>query len=160
VRRTLIQVLTCACLLVSVTSCGSKEKVPDGLSMDQLIQAGRSPVEIKGVQRSIGPVPSFRMTLANLSDRKVDSVLWTVLLFKADGKPLEGGRAEGGYAEFPGIAPGGSVDGMVSAGSDEAATARLFVREVVYTEKALDMEISKKWTNPKHDAEVAEALGR
>ena len=157
---TLIRALACACLLVSANACRFKEKAPEGIPMAQLIQQGRSPVEISGLQRSIGPMPSFSMTLANLSDRKVDSVRWTVLLFKSDGKLLADGQAEGGYGEFPGIAPGASVQGLFAAGSDKAATARLVVREVVYTDKVMDMEIAKKWTNPKHDAEVKTALGK
>lgn len=155
-RATLIRTLTCAVLVVSAGAC--RPKAPPGIPMAQLLQAGTCPVEVSGVSRSMGPVPAFQMTLRNLSDRKVDSVHWTVLIFKGDGTLVADGTGEGGYGEYPGIAPDGAIRGMFPAGSDEAATARLVIRDIVYTDKVMDMEIAKKWTNKNHDAEVKKAL--
>jgi len=157
-RTTLIRTLTCTILIVSASAC--RPKAPPGIPIAQLLQAGTCPVEVSGVSRSIGPVPSFQLTLRNLSDRKVDSVRWTVLVFKSDGTLMADGKGEGGYGEFPGIAPDSSVRGMFQAGSDEAATARLVIRDIVYTDKVMDMEIAKKWTNKNHDAEVSKALAK
>ena len=155
-RSTLIRTLACAVLVVSAGAC--RPKAPPGTPMAQLLQAGTCPVEVSGVSRSMGPVPTFRLTLRNLSDRKVDSVRWTVMAFKVDGTLVAGSKGEGGYAEYPGIAPDSSVNGMIQAGSDDAATARFVIRDIVYTDKVMDMEIAKKWTNPNHDAAVKKAL--
>ncbi len=157
-RTTLIRTLTCAALVVSASAC--RPKAPAGVPMAQLLQAGTCPVEVSGVSRSIGPVPTFQLTLRNLSDRKVDSVRWTVMAFKGDGTLVPGSKGEGGYAEYPGIAPDSSVHGMIQAGSDDAVTARLVVRDIVYTDKVMDMEIAKKWTNKNHDAEVSKLLAK
>lgn len=155
-RSTLIKTLICAVLVVTAGAC--RPKAPPGIPMAQLLKAGTCPVEVSGVARSMGPVPAFQLTLRNLSDRKVDSVRWTVLVFKGDGSLVADGRGDGGYGEFPGIAPDSAVQGMFPAGSDEAATARLVIRDIVYTDKVMDMEIAKKWTNPNHDAAVKKAL--
>lgn len=153
---TLIKSLTCAFLLVSAGAC--RPKAPPGIPMAQLLQAGTCPVEVTGVSRSMGPVPAFQLTLRNLSDRKLDSIRWTVMVFKGDGSLVADGKGEGGYAELPGIAPGSSVQGMFPAGSDQASTARIVIRDIVYTDKVMDMEIAKKWSNKEHDAEVKSAL--
>lgn len=154
------QILIGALIAVTAVSCRPKEQAAKGMPMAQLLQAGTCPVEVSGLSRSIGPVPAFQVTLRNLSDRKVDSIRWTVLVFKGDGSLVDGGKGEGGYGEYPGIAPGSAVQGMFPAGSDAAATARLVIRDIVYTDKVMDMEIAKKWSNANHDAEVQKVLGK
>jgi hypothetical protein len=145
-----------------VAGCGDGAKEgPKGTPIAELVAGGKAPVEIAGIARSIGPVPSFRCRIRNLSDRAIDAVGWTAVFRDRDGKVV-GSPADGGYADgLSPIAPGSEIQGMFGAPDDAATSAVLVLKQVVYrTPNPLGEKfgtLAAKWTNPKHAADVAAA---
>ena len=158
--RCLARALVSIGLLAGGCGDGGKEGMK-GTPIAELIAAGRAPVEIAGLSRSIGPVPSFRCRIRNLSDRGVDAVGWTAVFLDGE-KRVVGASVEGGYADaLSPIGPGEEIDGMLGAPDDQAVTARLVVKQVVYrTPNPLGEKygtLAAKWTNPKYAAELEAA---
>ena len=153
--------IVCAAL---VAGCGDGAKEgPKGTPIAELIAAGKAPVEIGGLSRSMGPVPSFRCRIRNLSDRAIDAVGWTALFRDREGKPM-GSPTDGGYADgLSPIEPGAEIQGMFGAPDDAATSAVLVLKQVIYRMPnplgAKFGTLAAKWTNPRHATEV-EAAGK
>lgn len=147
-----------------VAGCGDGAKDgPKGTPIAELVAAGKAPVEIGGLSRSIGPVPSFRCRIRNLSDRAIDAVGWTAVFRDGDLKSV-GDPVEGGYADsISPIGPGEEIAGMFGAPDDVATSARIVLRHVIYrTPNPMGEKygtLASKWTNPRYAAEL-EAAGK
>ena len=150
---------------LAVAACGEgASRTPSGTPIADLVAAGKAPVVVLGVHRSMGPVPAFRCRVRNLSDRKVTAVSWTTVFRTADGKPL-GTPVEGGYADsISPIGPGDEIEGAFPAPDDAASEAVVVVRRVLYDAPNPMGEafgsLTMKWDNPGHDADVAAAAGK
>lgn len=152
-------------IAVGTAGCGDGgPKAPTGTPIADLVAAGQAPVIVRGVHRSMGPLPAFRCRVQNLSDRKVSAVSWTTVFRAADGKAL-GAPVEGGWADsISPIGPGDEIEGAFPAPDDAAREAVVVVRRVLYEGSNPLGEtfgtLTMKWDNPKHDAEVAAAAGK
>lgn len=156
--------LVLAALVASGCGDGGAPGGSEGTPIDELIAAGKAPVEVTGLSRSMGPIPTFRGSIQNLSASNIDMISWTAVFLDRDGKPV-GEPVPGGYAEaLQPVEPGERIEGMFLAPAEEAVSVRVIVKDVVYRKPnpANEMlgELRMKWQNPGHDAEVAAAQGR
>jgi hypothetical protein len=143
---------------------GSEEAVQT-TPIDQLIQAGKAPVEVSGLSRGISPLaPTFSLSVTNVSNCPVSLLNGTVIFFDKDGAVLPDTKAETGYGDLSPIEPGAKVDLSIITQNESAVTGQWIIKEVVY-EKPNPMgeswtALRMKWTNPKFEVELAEAEAR
>ncbi len=149
-----------AVLILGLVGCGGDgPTAPAGTPIQELFDAGRCPVEVTGIARTIAPAPTFRATLRNLSDAPVSAVTWTAVFRDAEGAPI-GDPTEGGYADILAPIPaGGSIEGMFIAPDPSAASARVVVKSLVYTKpNPINPSLSgirATWVNPRHARDLA-----
>jgi|GEM_PF-1289698 len=150
-------------ILGSLAACkkDGKEAPPAGTTpIDQLVQAGKSPVEVGNLSRGMSPIaPTFSITVRNVSDAPVKLVNGTVVFFDENGKCLPDTIAESGYTDLSPIAPGDKVELQIMTGNDKAVSGKWIIKEVVYEKpNPLDKKYGNlpyKWTNPNFEAELA-----
>jgi hypothetical protein len=103
-------------------------------------------------------MPTFRMTAVNVSDAPVKLFNGTVLFFDESGKVLADTIAESGYTDLSPIEPGASIELSLMTPNEKALTGKFIIKDVIYEKpNPLGKEygnLSYKWTNPHHDAEL------
>jgi hypothetical protein len=167
-RGKVLVVILCTALLAAglFTACnkGAKKEesaAPAGTtSIDDLIKAGKSPIELGNLFRGMSPFPSFTVKVTNVSDAPVKLINGTVLFFDADDNFLPEATSEAGYSELSPIEPGGSVELQIMASDDRAVRGKWIIKEVIYEKSSPYKEygaLSYKWINPNFDAELAAA---
>ena len=143
-------------------ACGDGEPSgPRGTPIQQLFDAGTCPIEVTGITRSIGPMPTFRATIRNLADTPISAVTW-LAVFRDGAGAAVGEPVEGGYADILSpVPPGGTIEGMFPAPGDEAVKALIVVKDLVYTKpNPINPSLSglpAKWTNPNYARELESA---
>jgi hypothetical protein len=162
-NKCLIGGLGLVLILGSSTACkkeGEKAAASNTIPIAELIQAGKSPVEVGNLSRGISPVaPTFTVTVANISDAPVQAVNGTVVFFDEGGKCLPDTVAESGYTDLSPIKPGDKVQLQIMTQNDKAVSGKWIIKEVVY-EKPNPLgkqygTLPFKWTNPNFEAELA-----
>jgi len=138
----------------------SPEKPPAGTTpVDQLIAAGRAPVEVGNLYRGMNPViPTFNVVVTNVSDAPVTLINGKIVFFDENGKALPEAVQEAGYTDISPIPPGGKIELSIAGSDDKAITGTWIIRDVLY-EKPNPVDPSygnlpHKWTNPKFEAEL------
>lgn len=162
-RKRLSAVLGVVLILGSLAACKKEgqEAPPAGTtSVDELVQAGKSPVEVGHLRRGLSPVaPVFSVTITNVSDAPVKLINGTVVFFDENGKCLPDTVAESGYSDLSPIAPGGKVELQIVIPNEKAVSGKWVIKEVVYEKpNPLDKAYGNlpfKWTNPNFEAELA-----
>lgn len=128
-------------ILGSVAACtsGSEEAATADapktatIAVAQLIEAGKPPVEIGNLIRGISPVmPTFSVSVANVSDAPVKLIKGTVVFFDEDGKCLPDTIAESGYTDLSPIAPGATITLQMMVQNEKASSGKWILKEVIY----------------------------
>ncbi len=181
-----------AVALLHVAGCGPSPAGPSRgpARFEELVAAGKAPVAVAvGTVEGKTAIPTYGSFLRNLCDRRVARVIYTVVFFGPDGKPLPGGVQEVGWNRpHDPIPPGRTWRGSFLSGVADAAALGAVVKEVVVlppepspapssapaappappsspSRSAARSALtpppgSTVWTNPRHDAEVAALLAR
>ncbi len=157
VKRT-IGIPVAISLMLSLTACdkGSEGPVAGTTPIDQLIEAGKSPVETGPLSRGISPImPTFTMDVTNVSDMPVSLINGTVIFFDGGGKALQNTIQEAGYTDITPIAPGSSIELQIMSSDDKAVTGKYILKEVAYEKTNPKFKeygaLTMKWENPGHD---------
>lgn len=132
-------------------------------SLESLRSAGRAPLELTATAvEGFPPLPTYRATVRNLSDRPVRRVEATVVYFDAAGRKMPGEEHDVAFGSpLKAIEPGGSLESSFLSRVDRAPGVRLVLRSVTFLEKGAGGEaVAREWTNPRHAEEVAGAGGR
>ena len=133
--------------------------------MAELLKAGKPPVALGSMMRGISPIaPTFNMTVTNVSDCPIKSLMGTVVYFDSDGKFIPGSPVDSGYAELTTIKPGEKIELSTMSNDENAATGKWILKEVIYMKMnpvdKLYGELPYKWTNPNYEAELAAATNK
>lgn len=154
-------------ILAGIPGCskGGGEPTVATTPIAQLIQAGRAPVEVTPLARTMSPVaPTFSLKLTNVSDVPISAVMGTVVYCDGDGKALPGAVADSGYSDLSPIAPGTSVQLSIMTSEQKAVRGKWILKDALY-EKPNPLgknfgTLSFKWKNPNYDAELAAEKAR
>ncbi len=163
-KKTLALALIAALvLLAGAAACSKGEKTPPAgtTPIDQLIQAGKPPVELGSLVRGMSPVaPTFTVTVTNVSDCPVEAVSGTVFFYDENGAYLADSKTEMGYSDITPIAPGAKIQLQTMTGNDKAVSGKWIIQQVIYKKAAPVKglgELAFKWTNKDFEAQAAAA---
>jgi hypothetical protein len=108
------------------------------------------------------PLPTYRATIRNVSDRLVRRVIATVVYLDVNGKALVGENQDVAFGSpLKAIEPGTTLETMFLSRVDMAPEVRLVVRVVTFLEKGKGTEpVPREWKYPRYEAELAKAEGR
>lgn len=145
-----------------ITACKKgADKPPAGTtSVEQLIAAGKAPVDVGSLVRGISPVaPTFSVQVTNVSDAPVKLINGTIVFFDENGKALTEAVQEAGYTDLSPIPPGEKIELSIIASDDKAVTGKWVIKDVIYEKPnpvdKLYGNLPFKWTNPNFEAELA-----
>jgi len=131
--------------------------------LERLEAAGRPPIELSAVAvQGHPPLPTYRATVRNASDRPVRRVIATVVYLDANGRALPGENQDVAFGSpLEAIDSGVTIETMFLSRVDKAPEVRLVVRVVTFLEKGTGTDpVSREWKNPRYGAELAKAGGR
>lgn len=125
--------------------------------IDQLIQAGKPPVETGALSRGISPVmPTFTMSVTNVSDMPVSLINGTVVFFDEKGKALADTIQDAGYTDLSPIAPGAKIELQIMSSNDKAVSGKYLLKDIVYEKTNPKFKeygaLPMKWKNAGYDA--------
>jgi hypothetical protein len=159
-RTLLIVFLGFVLILGGLAACDKGEENPptNTIPIDQLIQAGKPPVEIGNLVRSMNPVaPTFTVTVANVSDCPVSLLKGVVFFYDENGAYIPDSKNEMGYSDISPIEPGGKIELQMITQNEKAVSGKWIIQEVVYRKTTGGYNLAYKWTNKNFDNEVAAA---
>ena len=131
--------------------------------LEQLEAAGRPPMELSAVAvQGHPPLPTYRATVRNASDRPVRRVIATVVYLDANGRALPGENQDVAFGSpLEAIDPGVTIETMFLSRVDSASEVRLVARVVTFLEKGPAIDpLQREWKNPVYESELAKAEGR
>lgn len=131
--------------------------------LEQLEAAGRPPMELSAVaEQGHPPLPTYRATVRNASDRPVRRVIATVVYLDANGRALPGENQDVAFGSpLEAIDPGVTIETKFLSRVDSAPEVRLVVRVVTFLERRAGADpVPREWKNPRYKAELAKAEGR
>ncbi len=138
---------------------GGRESEP----FEALVASGRSPVVLSAsAVEGFPPLPTYRATVRNLSDRSVLRVIATVVYLDASGAPIPGEERDValGNPRSP-VPPAGTLETSFLSRVDRAPAVRLVVRTLELGPKeGAGSAAPVEWTNPRREEELATARGR
>lgn len=162
-----VTVLTIISAVLGLVGCdkGNSGPVPGTTPIDQLIASGKAPVETGALVRGISPVmPTFTMTVKNVSDMPVSLINGTVIFFDGDGKALPDTVQEAGYTDLSPVEPGATVELQIMSANEQAVSGKYILGEVIYEKSNPQFKeygaLPMKWENPNHDAAVESEKAR
>ena len=145
--------------LAGLTGCNKESGGPvvGTTPIDQLIQAGKPPVETGPMSRGISPIaPTFTMSVTNVSDMPVSLINGTVIFFDENGKALADTIQDAGYTDISPIAPGAKIELQIMSSNDKAVTGRYLLKDAIYEKTNPKFKeygaLSMKWKNPGYEA--------
>lgn len=154
--RSLIVVLAA---VACIAACNKEADGPiAGTSpIDQLIQAGKPPVETGPMSRGISPVaPTFTMSVTNVSDMPISLINGTVIFFDENGKALADTIQDAGYTDLSPIAPGAKIELQIMSSNEKAVTGKYLLKYALYEKTNPKFKeygaLSMKWKNLGYDA--------
>jgi hypothetical protein len=108
------------------------------------------------------PLPTYRATVRNASDRPVRRVIATVVYLDANGRALPGENQDVAFGSpLEAIDPGVTIETKFLSRVDSAPEVRLVVRVVTFLEKGAGADpVPRDWKNPRYQTELAKAAGR
>lgn len=108
------------------------------------------------------PLPTYRATVRNASDRPVRRVIATVVYLDANGRALPGENQDVAFGSpLEAISPGVTIETMFLSRVDSASEVLLLVRVVTFLEKGTGTDpVPREWKNPRYEAELEMAEGR
>ncbi len=131
--------------------------------LERLEAAGRPPMELSAVAvQGHPPLPTYRATVRNASDRPVRRVIATVVYLDANGRALPGENQDVAFGSpLEAISPGVTIETMFLSRVDSASEVLLLVRVVTFLEKGTGTDpVPREWKNPRYEAELEMAEGR
>ena len=131
--------------------------------LERLEALGRPPLELTAVAaQGHPPLPTYRATVLNLSDRPVRRVIATVVYLDAKGRELPGENQDVAFGSpLKAIEPGVTLETAFLSRVDSASGVRLVARVVTFLEKGAGTAlVPREWKNPRYEAELAKAEGR
>lgn len=156
-KRTL-GILIVISAVVGLAACNKESNGPVAgtTPIDQLIQAGKPPVETGALSRGISPVmPTFTMSVTNVSDMPVSLINGTVIFFDENGKPLPDTIQDAGYTDLSPIAPGAKIDLQIMTSNEKAVSGKYLLKDAIYEKTNPKFKeygaLSMKWRNPGYE---------
>lgn len=131
--------------------------------LEQLEALGFPPLELRAVaEPGHPPLPTYRATVCNISDRPVRRVIATVVYLDAQGRALAGENQDVAFGSpLKAIEPGVTLGTAFLSRVDNASEVRLVVRVVTFLEKGPGAGlVPREWKNPRYEAELRKAEGR
>lgn len=161
-KKTFCLLLGILLALGGLVACKKTDEKPPANTtpVDQLIQAGKSPITIGALVKGISPVaPTFRVTVENVSDAPIKLINGSVVFFEENGKALADAIQEAGYTDLSPIPAGGKIELSLIAADEKAVSGKWIIKDVIYEKPnpvdKLYGNLSYKWTNPNFEAELA-----
>lgn len=130
-----------------------------GESLGSLEAAGRSPIEMTAsAVEGHPPLPTYRATVRNVSDRPVRRVVATVVYLDANGRPMPGESHDVAFGSpLKPIEPGVRLETSFLSRVDGAPGVRLVTRVVTFLEPGPERTpVPRDWKNPRYEADLAE----
>jgi len=157
VKRPVVLILVFA---ASCVSCGdaAHRPIPAGPRAPGLAAEGQPPVLLTAVAvEGHPPLPTYHVTLRNLSDRPVRRVLATVVYLDAEGRAIAGEDQDVAFGSpLKAIDPGVTLESTFLSRVERAPGVRLVVRSITFLEKGTIREPrTREWANPRYDADLA-----
>jgi hypothetical protein len=108
------------------------------------------------------PLPTYKATVRNASDRPVRRVIATVVYLDGNGRAIPGENQDVAFGSpLKAIDPGVTLETAFLSRVDNAPGVRLVVRIVTFLEKGTGTEpVAREWKNPRYDVELSKAEGR
>jgi hypothetical protein len=131
--------------------------------LEQLEAARRPPMELSAVAvQGHQPLPTYRATVRNASDRPVRRVIATVVYLDGNGRALPGENQDVAFGSLlKAIDPGVTIETMFLSRVDSASEVRLVVKVITFLEKGTGTDpVSREWKNLRYAADLAKAEGR
>ena len=131
--------------------------------LERLEAAGRAPLELAASSvEGHPPLPTYRATVRNVSDRPVRRVIATVVYLDAKGRALPGENHDVAFGSpLKAIDPGVTLETSFLSRVDRAPGVRLVARVVTFLEKGAGADpVPREWSNPRYAADLADAEGR
>jgi hypothetical protein len=131
--------------------------------LERLEAAGRAPLELAAASvEGHPPLPTYRATVRNVSDRPVRRVIATVVYLDAKGRTLPGENHDVAFGSpLQAIDPGVTLETSFLSRVDRAPGVRLVARVVTFLEKGTGADpVPREWPNPRYAADLAQAEGR
>lgn len=123
----------------------------------------RLPVELSAAAvEGFPPLPSYRVTVRNVSGRPVRNVVATAVYLDGDGRAMKGENQDVQFGSpLKPIEPGATLETVFLSRVDRAPSVRLVLRSVTFLEDETGpKETLREWTNPRHGIELSELAAR
>jgi hypothetical protein len=126
--------------------------------LERLEAAGRAPLElIASPVEGHSPLPTYRATIRNVSDRPVRRVIATVVYLDGKRRALPGENHDVAFGSpLKAIDPGTTLETSFLSRVDRAPGVRLVARVVTFLEKGAGA-VPREWSNPRYEEELAKA---
>ena len=128
--------------------------------LESLQAAGRPPLELSAsAVPGHQPLPTYRATVRNLSDRPVRRVVATAVFRDEKGRAIPGEKHDVAFGSpRKAIDPGATLETSFLSRVDHAPSVVLVVREVTFLEAGKGPEpVPMVWASPRYEADLAAA---
>jgi hypothetical protein len=130
--------------------------------LERLEAAGRPPLLLTAVGvEGHPPLPTYRATIRNVSDRPIRRALVTVVYLDEEGRALPGENHDVEFGSpLKAIEPGVTLETPFLSRVERAPGVRLVIREVTFLEKGPGADpVPREWKNPRYEADLAALHG-
>ena len=129
-------------------------------SVDQLIEEGKSLVEVTSISRAnpLAPIPTFGVKVTNISDVLIEVINGTVVYFDEEGNPIPELISETGTADS--LRSGETMELSMFLDHEEAVSGEWLIENIVYRKQLSGSgRMMLKWENPSFAADLEEIIG-
>jgi hypothetical protein len=144
-------------VIAGFAACGDQEPKEE-VTFDET----RCPIEVVSSSKTISPIPTFLLTVKNVSPYDVTGFNAGAIFFDVNGKPLS---TEPEIVPFEGsldpIKPDSSVE-LQSIGDENASSMKVVIKDCIYMKaNPVDKiygDLPYSWKNPDYDKQVKAVL--
>jgi hypothetical protein len=101
-------------------------------------------------------MPTFTMSVANVSDMPVSLINGTVIFFDEQGKALADTIQDAGYTDLSPIAPGAKIELQIMSSNEKAVSGKYLLKDIIYEKTNPQFKeygaLPMKWKNPGYEA--------
>lgn len=150
--------LTLAMMIAGFASCGQEEKPQADVNFDE----SKSPIEVVSSSKSISPIPTFNLTVSNVSPFDVTGFNASAIFLDEKGKPLSTTPVEIPYdGTLDPIKPGTTVE-LQSLGEENAVSMKVVIKDCIYEKMnpvdKLYGKLRYSWKNKDLDKQIKAIL--
>lgn len=126
--RKVITILAVLLLVAGFASCGQEEKPQEEVTFD----TSKCPIEVVSSSKSISPIPTFNLTVSNISPYDVTGFNASAIFLDEKDKPLSTTPVEIPYdGTLDPIKPGSTVE-LQSIGEENAVSMKVVIKDCIY----------------------------